>query len=392
MPKPLKVALVHDWLTGMRGGEKVLEVLCSFFPEATLFTLFHQHGAMSPIIEAMDIKTSWIARLPFARNRFRTYLPLFPTAIESFDLRDYNLVISTSHCVAKGIIPASDALHISYIHTPMRYIWEMYPHYLGARAGMLKRAAGGIVASRLRSWDVASCNRVDYFIANSENVRKRIWRHYRRTAEVIPPPVDGDFFQADSAPGDYYLIVTALVPYKQVALAVEAFNRSGERLVIVGDGPEKSKLVKIAKRKIEFLPWQDSESLRRLYSGCRALIFPGEEDFGIVPLEAQCCGRPVVAYGRGGVLETVIPANRTPDQEPMNAPTGIFFFQSAPEALIEAVMSLDRYAFDPQAIRCHALKFDKPVFVKKLAQYLESRIKERFGFSMELQQVGIDGG
>jgi len=391
--RDLKVALVHDWLTGMRGGEKVLEVLCGFFPQATLFTIFHDCGAMSPIIEGMEIKTSWIGRLPFAQKHFRAYLPFFPAAIESFDLRDYHLIISSSHCVAKGAIPAPEALHISYIHTPMRYIWEMYPHYLGAGAGLLKRAAGAVLASRLRAWDIASCHRVDHFIANSENVRRRIWRHYRRTADVIAPPVDGAFFHPVSEPGNYFLIVTALVPYKQVALAVQAFNRLGERLIIVGDGPEKSKLLNLAKSNIEFLPWQNSEKLRELYSGCRALIFPGEEDFGIVPLEAQACGRPVVAYGRGGVIETVIPAN-PPAQgvRPVEVaePTGVFFYESTAEALIEAVRKLDHHSFDSDAIRRNALRFDKPIFARRLADYLDARIQDKFGFSavFKLSEAG----
>lgn len=375
-----KVALVHDWLTGMRGGEKCLEVLCTFFPKATLFTVFHDVGAMSPIIENMTIRTSWIANLPSAKKRFRSYLPLFPAAVESFDLSDYRLVISTSHCVAKGAIPAPGALHISYIHTPMRYIWEMYPHYLGSSRNPLKRLLGPIIASCLRTWDVASCNRVDYFIANSQNVRRRIWRHYRRDAEVIHPPVDTDLFQPASNVGDYFLIVTALVPYKQVNLAIEAFNRLGKRLIIVGDGPEKDRLTRMARSNIAFLPWKTSEELRDLYGGCKALIFPGEEDFGIVPLEAQACGRPVIAYGRGGILETVIPvgtgeARLSKDD---SEPTGIFFYEPTPEALIEAVRRFDGCNFNSHAIRKQAERFAKPIYVKKMADFINQCLRTKF--------------
>lgn len=377
-PADIKVALAHDWLTGMRGGEKCLEVLCEFFPQATLFTIFHQRGAMSPRIEGMRIRTSWIAGLPLASKRFRVYLPLFPAAIESFNLSDFQLVISTSHCVAKGVIPGPGALHISYIHTPMRYIWEMYPHYLGRSAGLLKRLGGSILASRLRTWDVNSCNRVDHFIANSHNVCDRIWRHYRRTAEVIPPPVDTDIFYPAGTPEDYYLIVTALVPYKQVDLAVEAFNRMGRRLVIVGDGPEKKRLQQQAKSNLEFLPWQNGDKLRDLYSRCRALIFPGEEDFGIVPLEAQACGRPVVAYGRGGVLETVIPAGSG------QTPTGVFFQESHPEALIAAVEKVEAMDFDSQAIRNQALKFSRPLYVSRMADYINQCMVQKFGVKVAL--------
>jgi len=368
----LKVALIHDWLTGMRGGEKCLEVLCRFFPDADLFTIFHDKGAMSPLIEGMNIRTSWIMRLPLAAKHFRMYLPLFPAAMESFNFSEYDLLISTSHCVAKGAIPSPQALHLSYVHTPMRYIWEMYPHYLGSSANPVKRALGPLIASYLRQWDITSSNHVDYFIANSHNVARRIQRHYRREATVIHPPVETETFINCGDVEDYYLIVTALVPYKQVHLAVEAFNQSGRRLLIVGSGPEKEKLTAAAKANISFLPFQQAPELKKLYSRCQALVFPGEEDFGIVPLEAQSCGRPVIAYGRGGALETVVPPES-------GAPaTGLFFETLSAASLNQAVERFEKLTFDPQACRENALKFSKAKYTTEMAAFINARIEEKF--------------
>ncbi|HEY6951530.1 MAG TPA: glycosyltransferase, partial [Bacteroidota bacterium] len=221
----LRVALVHDWLTGMRGGEKVLEVLCELFPEATLFTLLHNKGAMSPVIEQMNIKTSFVQSLPLKAGQYRKYLPTFPRAIESFDFSDYQLIISSSHCVAKGAIPAAGALHICYCHTPMRYVWEQYDEYFGKdRADMFTRLAMRFVAPKLREWDVRTSSRVHFFVANSENVAKRIERHYSRSSDVVHAPVDTSLFKVSDRCQNYYLIVSALVPYKRVDLAVDAFN------------------------------------------------------------------------------------------------------------------------------------------------------------------------
>jgi glycosyltransferase involved in cell wall biosynthesis len=261
----------------------------------------------------------------------------------------------------------------------------MYPHYLGRGAGLFKRLGGSLLASRLRIWDVSSCNRVDHFIANSHNVAGRIWRHYRRTSEVIPPPVDTRTFYPASDSRDYYLIVTALVPYKQVDLALEAFNRMGKRLIIVGDGPEKKRLMERAQPNLEFLPWQAGAALRDLYCGCQALIFPGEEDFGIVPLEAQSCGRPVVAYGRGGVLETVLPAGRS------ESPTGVFFYESSPEALIAAVKQIEGMTFDPQVIRRQALKFSHPLYVSRMADFINQCMAEKFRMKLTFPVEPTDG-
>ncbi|MBL7074509.1 glycosyltransferase [candidate division KSB1 bacterium] len=369
----------------MRGGEKVLEVLCELFPQATLFTLLHRRGAVSPGIEKMRIKESFIRYLPFARGKYRYYLPLFPRAIEGFDLRGFHLIISTSHCVAKGVIPAPHALHISYVHTPMRYVWDMYYHYFGVNK--LSPLAGQLVprmVNYLRQWDVASSDRVHYFLANSQNVRMRIRRHYHREAEVIYPPVNTRAFPLSKRSEDYFLIVSALVPYKRIDLAVEAFNDLGLRLVIVGQGPEKKRLIRRARKNIEFFPWQAEGQLAQFYAGCQALIFPGEEDFGIVPLEAQAVGKPVIAYGRGGVLETVIPhpislklgwRGDFPMVNPERA-TGIFFPEQSAESLMKAVRGFDPYAFVPERIREHAMGFDLSVFKEKIKKFITEKINQ----------------
>ncbi|MBI1937983.1 MAG: glycosyltransferase [Ignavibacteriales bacterium] len=364
----MKIALVHDWLTSMRGGEKVLEVLCELYPGAALFTLLHNKGNLSPTIERMKIETSFIDKLPMKENHYRNYLPLFPGAIESLDFSGYDLIISSSHCVAKGAKPQKDALHICYCHTPMRYVWEMYDEYFGkGKAGILTRTAMSIAAPYLRNWDVKSSSRVNYFIANSHNVARRINEYYSRTSDVIHPPVDMDSFQLYEKDDGYYLIVSALVPYKRVDLAIELFNRSGKKLIIVGSGPENEKLRSLASSNIKFLGWADNKELQSLYGGCKALIFPGIEDFGIVPLEAMACGKPVIAYGKGGALETVV-----------EGLTGTFFYEQNIESLSEAVKKFETAKFDGAAIREHAKKFDRAVFKESMRKYIEVKIGDHF--------------
>jgi glycosyltransferase involved in cell wall biosynthesis len=367
----LRVALVHDWLTGMRGGEKVLEVLCELYPDATLFTLLHNKGAMSPTIENMKIQTSFVQNLPFKEDHYRNYLPLFPHAIESFDFTGYDLIISTSHCVAKGAKPVGNALHICYCFTPMRYVWEQYAEYFGKdRAGIATRAAMALVAPGLRNWDVRASSRVHFFVADSENVARRIERYYARAADVIHAPVNTSLFKPSGIPGDYYLMVTALVPYKRVDLAVETFNQLGDRLVIVGSGPDEEKLKAKAASNIEFLGWEGDETLAKFYANCRALIFPGVEDFGIVPLEAMASGRPVIAFAQGGALETVVGNGE-------NA-TGVFFHEQTVAALKNAIKDFELRQFDSQAIRKHAEKFDRKRFKQRLHEYITDKIAFHF--------------
>ena len=295
----MRVAIVHDWLAGMRGGERVLEVLCELFPDATLFTLVHLPGTLSPTIERMRIRTSFLQRLGPLRARFRALLPLFPLAVERFDLRGYDLVISSSHCVANGALAPPEARHVAYVYTPMRYVWDQAGAYAdGAGWGPLRRAAAAPVASYLRLWDAAASLRVDEFVAISGHVARRIRRCYGRDATVIYPPVDVQRFRPGEGEGDYYLVVSALVPYKRVDLAVAACTRLRRPLKVVGNGPEERRLRRLAGPTVEFLGTRSDPEVAALYAGCRALLFPGLEDFGIVPLEAlnfsnaQRCSRP----------------------------------------------------------------------------------------------------
>ncbi len=367
------VALVHDWLTGMRGGEKVLEILCELFPQSDIFTLIHNPGSVSDIIESHTIYTSFVDKLPFKKNKYRHYLPLFPTAIERFNFKNYDLIISTSHCVAKGIITPPDTLHISYLHTPMRYVWDMYDEYFGKeQMGWLARKVIPFFANYLRMWDVTSSNRVDWFLANSKHVAKRIKKYYGREATVIHPPVNTSLFSPVEAAGDYYLVVSALVPYKKIDLAIRAFNKLKERLIVLGSGPEKTNLQKLAGPTIEFVNWQPPEKLRTYYQNCKALIFPGEEDFGIVPVEAMACGKPVIAFGKGGALETVIGYS----EEISEQVTGIFFNQQTEDDLIEAVRQFERIKWDPIYIAHHAQKFSQERFRKKITKFIQEKLNQ----------------
>jgi len=371
----MKVALVHDWLTGMRGGEKCLEVLCELFPEAPLHTLLYKKGTVSETVSRMKIETSFIQKLPFALNHYQKYLPLFPTAIEQFDLTEYDLVISSSHCVAKGVITQPETCHICYCYTPMRYAWEMYYTYFNKNnISPLVRWSIPFFMNYLRTWDEKSADRVDYFGAISENVRRRIQKHYRREAEVIYPPADIDYFSLSKDAGDYFLVTSALVPYKKIDLAVLAFNQLNLPLLIIGEGAEKSRLKKLAGGSIKFLDWQNPSELKKYYSGCKALIFPGEEDFGIVPVEAQACGKPVIAFGKGGVTESV--KGVYPDQELTLDHTGIFFYPQTKEALMDAVRRFESTRFDPEHIRANTIRFDRKIFKEKIKEFIERKLQE----------------
>ncbi len=377
---PLKVALVHDWLNGMRGGEKVLEVFCDIFPDADIFTLIHQPGTLSPKIARHKITSSFLENLPLAQKKYRHYLPVMPAAIRSLDLSGYDFIVSTSHCVAKGCNPKG-APHLSCCFTPMRYIWDQYHHYFDG-AALPVRAAMGAIRPWLQRWDAKSSRGVTKFIAISEFVRDRIQKYYGRESDVIYPPADTDFYAPDAAAsaagnagksGDYYLIVSALVPYKRLDLAIEAFNRNGSKLKIIGKGPEEARLKAIAKPNVEFLGWRSDEELRRHYQDCKALVFPGTEDFGIVPIEAMACGRPVIAYYDGALRETIVE----------NA-TGIFFREAAADSILAAIRTAESVRWDPAAIRRHALRFSRQSYVRQIRDYLLKNFPLPFDFPRDI--------
>ncbi len=353
-----RTAIIHDWLNGMRGGEKVLEELLDIFPDADIFTLFLEEDKISDKIKAHKIIASSLDRSGNIKKKYRYFLPLFPRVIEDFNLEGYDLVVSSSHCVAKGVIPHPYSTHISYIHSPMRYAWDQYYSYFGGNKGLKGRYIRKQI-SRLRQWDVASSQRVDYFIANSNFVKERIRRYYRRDSEVIHPPVDTVYFTPgnDSAE-DYFITVSALVPYKKVDLLVEAFNRTGDRFIIVGKGPEERKLKKAAKNNIEFKKDLPGNELLDLYRNSRAFVYAGVEDFGITFAEAHSCGIPVISYGKGGVTDIV------------NKDNGILFGSKGQDGIVAALDEFKSKKFDKKVIRESALRFSSENFRKKMVEFL----------------------
>lgn len=360
----MKVAIIHDWLTGMRGGERCLEVFCELFPAADIYTLLYIKGKLSPVIEKMKIHSSFIQRLPFAKTKYRHYLPLFPYAVESFDLNEYDLVISSSHCIALGALTNPASCHICYCYTPMRYVWDMYSCYFGpSRIKGFKRMLIDFNINWLRIWDVTASFRVDYFASISNHVARRIFKYYRREAQVIYPPVNTEFFKPVDEDEDFYLVVSALAPYKKIDIAIEAFNELGYPLMLIGDGQEEKKLKKMAKKNIKFLGWQPDNTLKNYYARCKAFIFPQEEDFGITPLEAQSAGRPVIAFGKGGALETVI------EDE-----TGVFFTEQTTKGLIDAVKRFERMSFNKEKIRANALRFNNGRFREEIRNFINERL------------------
>jgi glycosyltransferase involved in cell wall biosynthesis len=360
----LNVALVHDWLTGMRGGEKCLEVLCRSFPRATLYTLIHRQGSLSTAIEAMNIRTSPFQRIPGVFRHYRHLLPLMPLAVRTWRLENVDLVISLSHCVAKAVVPPPGVPHVCYCFTPMRYAWQGRHAYLESWADRpVRKALARMMLARLRRWDQTTARRVTHFVAISETVRQRIARYYRRDSRVIQPPVDVEFYSPDARAQPRsadYLVVSAFVPYKRIDQAVAACGRSGRSLVVIGEGPERARLEAMAGPSVRFLGWQPDEVIRDHYRRCRALLFPGEEDFGIVPIEALACGAPVIALGRGGAAETLDESVGRTYREPTSA------------ALLDAIdaWEADGRPHNPAEARRRAESLSLPVFRERIHRLL----------------------
>lgn len=357
----MRTAVVHDWLNGMRGGEKVLEAILPLVPEPTIFTLFHVPGSVSPAIERHPIRVSSLNRLPFSRTRYRHYLPFFPRAIESFDLSGYDLVVSSSHCVAKGAIAPPGVPHLCYCHTPVRYAYEQFDLYFPrgkTRFYGLKAAA----IARLRAWDVATASRPTRYLANSAAVAERVRRRYGREASVCHPPVDVAFFHPAETPApreDFLLGVGALVPYKRYELAIEVAGRLGRRLVLVGRGPEETRLRGLSPVSVEILSGQSPEQLRDLYRSCAAFLQPGEEDFGIAAVEALACGAPVVALARGGACDFV-----------RDGVNGVLFEDETAGGLADALRRALTTRFDYTEIRASALPFRGERFAGEFSKAL----------------------
>lgn len=357
----MKVAIVHYWLVGMRGGEKVVEALCEMYPQADIFTHVYVPEMVSDRIRRHRIVPTFINSLPRAARMYKTYLPLMPLALEQLDLRGYDLVISSESGPAKGIIPPADALHICYCHTPMRYIWNMYHDYRGS-AGRLTRLMMPPLSHYLRMWDVTSAARVDSFVANSATVARRIHRYYGTDSVVIHPPVDTGAFSV-AAPadlGDYYLMAGELVSYKRPDLAIRAFNEMKLKLVVIGGGEMLDEIRRLAGPTITVMGSQPFQILKQHYAQCRALVFPGEEDFGMVPVEAMASGRPVIAYGRGGATETVV-----------DGVSGVFFTEQTVEGISSAVKRLAALEIDPARIAAHANQFGQEQFFQKMRNHID---------------------
>jgi glycosyltransferase involved in cell wall biosynthesis len=361
----MKITLVHDYLNQFGGAEKVVEAFCQLFPSSPLFTSIYDPTKMSGIINQQNITCSFMQKLPFWKRHFKKYLPLFPLAIEQFDLSEFAVVLSSSSAWAKGVITGPETCHICYCHTPMRFVWRFHDYIKSEKMSWIYSIFLPMVLNRLRLWDYTNSQQVDYFIANSNVVKKRIQKFYGRDSVVIYPPVSTSRFSVGDAIEDYFLVVSRLNAYKRVELPIQAANDIGFRLKIAGEGPVRGQLEKIAKKNVEFLGRVSDADLTYLYSKARALIFPGEEDFGIVPVEAQASGRPVIAFKAGGALETII-----------DGKTGIFFNEPTVNSLVAAILQFDQMKFDPLAIRENAKQFDVEIFKKKIMNFINQKYDE----------------
>ena len=361
----MKVALVHDWLNQYGGAEVVLEAMHEMYPGAPVYTSIYDRRALPVSFQSWDIRTSFMQRLPLVGRAFRALLPLYPLAFEQFDLRDYDLVLSSSSSWAKGVITTPETMHVCYCHAPMRYCWDVYYEEV-PRRNLLLRAPLAMIISLLRLWDVDGANRVDRFVANSHFVAAKIRKYYRRESIVVHPPVDTTYFRPGGADGDYYLLVARLRPYKRIDLAVSAFSKLNVPLKIVGVGEEMKRLQRMAGDNVQFLGFVPRAQLRDLMAGCRALVVPGKEDFGLAPIEAMATGRPVIAYGAGGVLETV-----------QDGVTGVLFNEQTASCLEDAVRRCQSISFSKDAVQEHAQTFDVARFKEELAGAIGAAWQER---------------
>jgi Glycosyltransferase len=364
----MKVALVHDYLNQMGGAERVVMAFHEIFPDAPIYTSIYDPQRVDPAFQHMDIRTTFMQRLPLVTKHHQPYLPLYPFAMESLDLRGYDLVLSSSSAFGKGVITRPETLHICYCHTPMRWCWNYEEYVEREQLGRVARGILPFMITGLRVWDQVSAQRVDHFIANSPTIAERIRKYYRREAVYIPPPVDASRFpfEPESTPGDYFLVLSRLVPYKRIDLAIQACNRLHLPLVIIGKGRDLEGLKKIAGPTIQFMGHLSDAEVIYYLKHCRAFLFPGEEDFGITPLEAQACGRPVIAYQAGGALASVV-----------DGMTGSFFAEQTVDSLASVLERFDEHSFDPQAIHNHALEFDIPRFSRRILQFIEAKMSER---------------
>jgi len=378
----LKIAIVHEWFVSYAGSEKVVEQIIRLYPDADLYSLidFTPEDKRGSLLNKR-VRTSFIQYLPMAKTDYRAYLGLMPFAIRRFDLSGYDLIISSSHATAKGIKKGQDQLHICYCHTPMRYIWDLHYLYIQAK-GLDRRVIAGITSllfKALRKWDVSTSRGVDHFVCNSHYIRDRIKRVYGRDAEVIYPPVDIENFTISGQREEYFITVSRIVPYKRVDIIVEAFIRLGLPLMVVGEGPELKKIKRLARRNIEFMGYLNEDVLRLYMQKARAFVYAAEEDFGIAPVEAQACGVPVIAYGKGGVAETVVPFQGA-KRSRVKTPTGIFFYEQTPGALMDAIKEFmaveDR--FNPYEIRKNAERFSIERFRREFKHFVEEKASEFF--------------
>lgn len=365
--RDIKVALVHDYLNQMGGAERVVLAFHELFPDAPLYTSIYDPRRVDPAFQKIDIHTSFMQKMPLVKKHHQPFLPFYPFAMERLDLRGYDLVLSSSSAFGKGVITRPETMHICYCHTPMRWCWNYDEYVEREQLGKLSRSILPYLITWMRIWDQTSAMRVDHFIANSPVVAQRIAKYYRRDAVVIPPPVEASRFIFDPAlqPEDYFLIVSRFMPYKRIDLAISACNKLQLPLVIIGSGRDESRLKEMAGPTIHFLGGLSDAEVLGYYARCRALLLPGEEDFGITPLEAQASGRPVIAYRAGGALASII-----------DGVTGAFFHEQSVESIAEVLSSFDERLYDPQTIRNHALEFDKPRFHRRILQFIEAKMSE----------------